>query len=129
MNTSTVEDLEGSTDQPKSKLDNPDYVEQRKMMDLESPISPGRERSLEPEEGQDIDLKVEITGRLKHTTGKNDSYISYKINTNVRIGRYYLHLVHVHVVCKGFLCMYGMWKYKITATWCQPSRIRPDSPS
>ncbi len=52
------------------------------MLDMESPISPGRERSLEPEEGQDIDLKVEITERLKHTA-KNDSYISYKITTDV----------------------------------------------
>ncbi len=51
-------------------------------MDMESPISPSRERSLEPEEGQDIDLKVEITERLKHTA-KNDSYISYKITTDV----------------------------------------------
>ena len=95
-NPSTVDDFEDSTEQPKSKLDNPDYQSRRKMLDLESPIAPGRERSLEPEEGQDIDLKVEITGRLKHTTGKNDSFISFKINTNVRVGRSVVFIITIY---------------------------------
>ena len=82
-----LESLEGSnssTDQPKSKLDDPNYLSQQKMLDMESGIAPGREKKIKPERGQDVDLKVSISDRLKHVT-KNDAFISYKICTDVSL--------------------------------------------
>ena len=83
----SLDDSTSSSDIPKSKLDNPSYMEERKLLDFESPVVPGRDRNIEglvEEVGQDVDLKVVIKERLSHTV-KSDTYVSYRICTDVSI--------------------------------------------